>query len=678
MATKWTTYPKLTFGPPAKATTSKAAQAAIDAYAPSLSWMKNQIQTPQQIAALASKSVLATEAATRAAQAAASNKILSQYNNQADRAQGFAQALANIQQGQNDEAMGRYTTAASTLTGLGTGLTGAVSDAYQGQVDKAKEQIARITGGYGQVSAPDAADMRNASQYAGVTAPANTLVADAASAAQLAQNAAAAGQGNIDIIGQNYRAQANQEIGKAAEDARALIAQRPKSIQDLIQQLTTNRSTNITNLVNTLGQRTAYQQAEQKRLDDKAQAAITNRQQWATIDTAKGYLENAAAGITGFTKDGKPTFANVTDKRNFIAQMQTAANTKSSTLGYVVEYDPKSNAFVTKYDKAGHLVPVGGYVLDPSDKTGQNVIPYTAPSKTSSNINTKASSDNGYFIFNDGTVPVGSDGKPIPYTKSTSGQKIDATASKDNGVFVYDDGTHMKGANGKDVPYKTGGGKGSGDGVPGMQNMTPGEVSTLRGNAGTYADEMSKKGEATFQVVEDEDGNNVLKQTNKPHGALTYQDMVGRLYAMGPPTAEWRQRATEIAQSRYPEGTKGRPYEYDSLVDKAQIAYTSGASYAQVLAQGKNNPLVDYAANKKAARFVYYGAGKQGLKYGKAHTNTNASAPTNIYQVPVSTRGAAPKVGAQWNAATDPVDHFLGSMIVTKSGHLVDQGSYIS
>src|SRR5262245_50437062 len=290
---------------------------------------KSAIQTPAQIQTSARQTAAADEAAALARQKAVSDQIISQYNNQAARAQGFARALGQLQAGEDQQAQARYQAAANTLTGIGTGLTGDVAQRYQEGVDATREMVNRVTGGLGQVSAPEAADLRNAGLVAGSTLPARSLAESAVNAANLAQADAAARRQNIALIGQAYTSKADEAIAQAASDARALVAQRPATIQQLVQQLTQNRQAGVTNLAGGLAQRASYQQAEQKRLDDLAQQAITNRQAWAQIETAKGYLQNQGrlqeAQITGRDpKTGELTYQAGQDQKKW--QQQRARN----------------------------------------------------------------------------------------------------------------------------------------------------------------------------------------------------------------------------------------------------------------------------------------------------------------------------------------------------------------
>jgi hypothetical protein len=164
------------------------------------------------------------------------------------------------------------------MAGLGAGLTGAVGAQYQFGVDRTREAVANLTGGLGEVTATPGTDIANAAQYTGATMPANTLEANAAAAARMAQSDAAARAQNIHQIGLGYGAKADDAISQAASDARALIAKRPETIAELVNTLNQTRQTGIANVANVLSARTSYRQTEQKRLDDLKQQRFANHQ----------------------------------------------------------------------------------------------------------------------------------------------------------------------------------------------------------------------------------------------------------------------------------------------------------------------------------------------------------------------------------------------------------------
>lgn len=342
------------------------------------------VQTPAQIAALANSQALATEKGMLAAQKAISDQTIAQYNNQATRAEGFAGALGKLQAGEDQEAFARYGQSADRLAGIGAGLTGAVGAGYQSGVDRTREAVANLTGGLGKVTATPGADIANAAQYMGATAPARTLEESAANAARLAQSDAAARAQNLHHIGEAYTTKADDAIAQAASDARALIAKRPSTIAELVNQLTTNRQTGISNLAGVLNARTSYKQAEAKRAtelsqraEDMAQRAIENERATRQLDISEQGIETSQriqlAGLLG--KDpltGMPSFSREQWDAQTDQAKKSYAATQSSQLGYQVDWQTGLPRVVN-----GHVVPNANYKLDP--KNPYAVLPIFKP-----------------------------------------------------------------------------------------------------------------------------------------------------------------------------------------------------------------------------------------------------------------------------------------------------------
>lgn len=350
-------------------TAAKPAANPFDAY---YGRVLSALQSPAQIEAQARRTALFNERATLAAQKAASDRIIGQYNDQSARAQGFARALGAAQAGQDDQAFGRYSDAASRLGGLGAGLTGAVSDAYQGDVSQATEAINRLTGGAGQISGVPSADaIRNAGTYMGVTVPAGSLQKDAVNAARLAASDAAGRANNIGLIAKGYTSQANDAIAQEAADARTTIAGRGSAIQQAIDSLTGNR----TNVLNTLGSvltaKTGWQQqqitnaaAQRKEASDAVQRMIENARASEQLGITKSYLNNTltqtAAGLTGVIPGTNvPTYAASKDAASAAQTNQRLAN-EAERINHV-KYDP--NTLQPMKDAKGNPIPSTGYKI---------------------------------------------------------------------------------------------------------------------------------------------------------------------------------------------------------------------------------------------------------------------------------------------------------------------------
>lgn len=496
--TGWTNYPTLAFGAPPKAAAKVAAPA--DPYAGLYKVALAGVQSPAQITATANAQALAREREMLAAQKAVSDQTIAAYNNQQTRAEGFAKALGTLQAGEDQQAQTRYQTAAGALTGIGTGLTGDVSDRYQSAVDQTKAEIARLTGGLGVVNAPAADDIRNAAQYAGVTIPARTLTEGAVNAARLAQSDAAARRDNIHQIGVGYGAKADDAIAQAASDARALIAKRPATIAELVNQLTANRQTGVSNLGNILAARTGYRQTEQKRLDDLSQQKIANKlaidkfnsdnAHWVSedaratrqVDLTERALDNTmrqtGASILGVDPvTGMPTLSTVQANRQWQAQLASIASTTSAQNGYRMVW--RDGKLTPQLDAKGNVVPLLGAKLAPG---GQSVI----------KVPTKTATGKGKLVGYGGLSPSG--------LRTLKGKVEDRV-------------------------------------IKGLE--TDSDVKTFVGVGKEGADDQG--------------------YVHSQSAATDYTTALRSALQAGPNTPAWRKAATEIVQNHYPAGHNGRP-----------------------------------------------------------------------------------------------------------------------
>jgi hypothetical protein len=371
----------------ARAAANVAAKPPANPFGAYYDRVLSALQTPAQIEAQARRTALYNERATLAAQKAASDRIIGQYNDQSARAQGFARALAKAQGTQDEQAFGRYSDAASRLGGLGAGLTGAVSDAYQGDVSQATEAINRLTGGAGEISGVPSADaIRNASTYMGVTVPAGSLQKDAVNAARLAQSDAAARSNNIGLIAKGYSSRADDAIEQAASDARATIGGRGAAIQQAIDSLTGNRSNVLNTLGSVLSAKTSWQQqqtenaaARRKEANDAVQRMIENARAQEQLGITKSYLNNTLgqtqANLTGLIPGTNiPTYAASQDATQTAQTNQRLAN-EAERINHV-KYDPQT--LQPMLDKNGRPIPSTGYKIGPNGTVVAQAKPGTA------------------------------------------------------------------------------------------------------------------------------------------------------------------------------------------------------------------------------------------------------------------------------------------------------------
>lgn len=509
------------------------------------------LQTPGQIEAQARRTALNNERATLAAQQAASERIIGQYQDQSSRAQGFARALATLQGGQDEQAFARYSDAASRLGGLGAGLSGAVADAYQGQVDQTSETINRLTGGAGQVTGVPSGDaIRNASNYMGVTVPAGSLQEDAVSAARLAQSDAAKRAQNIALIAKGYDVRANEAIAQEAADARTTIAGRGAAIQSAIDSLTNNRSNVLNTLGSVVGAQAGWKQQQatsaanwkqqqienaaalRKEASDAEQRMISNALAQHQQATADRYLNNTltqtAAGLTGVIPGTNvPTYAASQDATQNAQSNQRLAN-EAERINHV-KYNPTTLQPMT--DAKGNLIPSTGYKLAPG---GQSVVALAKPGKSKA--------------------------------------------------------------------------------VAGGGGLTAASWSSLVKSVGGDIREGLSQARPAGKLYKPKDTNaddeGFIPDPNKPGvPAIPYADALSNAIAGGPNTPRWKTKATQLVNAAYAPGRNGRPWTAPTAkaaaMSTAKKAYADGM-HEQDLVAAMTNAGLPSSAIRNAVRIVYY------------------------------------------------------------------------
>jgi len=198
-----------------------------------LPMFQSMIMTPQQQTSLQNQLVGSQIKAGIAGIQAASQVPIAMANQQAQRAQGFAQALAAATAPDPQAIANQYRQSAQFEQGLGTGLTGSLQQAQQQAADEAAQRTAAV----GAPAAPaagsapgtgyDPASLRNTLQYGSVVLPSANLADQAANAFAQAQYGRAAGAANVGSIAQQYLQQvANLHLQNQAQIAQ-LQAQRP-------------------------------------------------------------------------------------------------------------------------------------------------------------------------------------------------------------------------------------------------------------------------------------------------------------------------------------------------------------------------------------------------------------------------------------------------------------------
>jgi hypothetical protein len=262
-----------------------------------------------------------------------------QLENQAKRAQGFAQALGQITAPDPKAIADEYRTSADRLRGFGTGLTGAVAEAQQSNADRIADEVHRVTGGLGNVASYDIPNLRNVAQMTGVVMPASSLEEKAAGAYASANAERAGSVGSIGSIAQEYLRKLDELEADVGAKSTALAAQRPSLFNDALKAAQESARSNI-----------------------------------ATYIQAR-YLSNTMrttdASITGVDP--------VTGKTTLDAKTKAAA-AKAAKVAAKVKTTPvfdssRSNALGKQVDQFGNeiggkTVAMPGFHLDPKSPTG--------------------------------------------------------------------------------------------------------------------------------------------------------------------------------------------------------------------------------------------------------------------------------------------------------------------
>jgi hypothetical protein len=361
-------------------------------YNAALAQFRSTLLTPAQQSAQVAKQVNTGLSAALAQIASSYRASQQQTSNQATRAQGYAQALANMTATAPNQIADIYNQAAERLKGWGTGLTGAYAEAEQQANDRATAALA-ATGtptatatGNLPVSSYDPAALRNVLQYTGVVAPGKNLQEEAANAAALARFQRASDVSQVGAIAQDYlqkgQALAAEMAGKKAD----LLATRPELIekaaaelrsqtgqgwQSFLSALQSSRSADIQQrasdiqakyLENTLGKTqadiTGYYRGTDGKLHPTAETVQAAAKATAKVKaaTAKATAKKTAARATAIAKRDTDTVKFLTDARSWAAA-QTKPGTEQVQTGEVPLQVGKNPPL--KDDK-GHAIPFTG------------------------------------------------------------------------------------------------------------------------------------------------------------------------------------------------------------------------------------------------------------------------------------------------------------------------------
>jgi hypothetical protein len=255
----WQGYKNFVTATRMKRAAGRAASAAADPSGFALNQVQSGLLTPLQQNTQATNLTNATLKAQLAAIDAASSAQRTQTSNQADRAQGFALALAKLTAANPDAIAGEYRDTADRLKGYGTGLTGAVADAENTAANTTAQHLAD-QGLTQQVGSYDPASLRNSLQIANVVNPAKNLEGQAANAYAEAQFNRAAQSSQMGGIAQDYlqKLDALRTSDTAQKDA--LQAGRPAAFLQALSQIQGNQGSLLNTYIqgqylqNSLGQ----------------------------------------------------------------------------------------------------------------------------------------------------------------------------------------------------------------------------------------------------------------------------------------------------------------------------------------------------------------------------------------------------------------------------------------
>ena len=273
-------------------------------------WLANML-TPQQQLQMATRVAGQSIAAQQAENRRATKAAQVQAQNQATRAQGYALALGNLTKNIPEQLRANYQQAADRLRAYGTGLTGALGEAYNKEsADTAARMAATgadlstLTGG-ALPNQYDPGAIRNTLQMTGVVTPGATLEAQAANAYGYGNALRQASIAKVGQIAQDYLQKKVDYQRDLADKQRALFATRPDLVNRALQNIQSNQTQNMATLVsaltlqNTMG-KTAFDILNQ---GTKTKSAVKQAGQKGARDWSK---------VTGIYTDdtGNPVLKN--------------------------------------------------------------------------------------------------------------------------------------------------------------------------------------------------------------------------------------------------------------------------------------------------------------------------------------------------------------------------------
>jgi hypothetical protein len=309
-------------------------------------------------------------------------------------------AAAQFLGGLGDMAKSDYTAAVQNLGGMAGGFTGALRDTAQQAADAAQAQLSSIPGNEQQV-VNRGNDLANLVYGVSGQIPANALATQGLGATELARAIPA------QMIGYGQQ-QALGVIGAGNKDAAALNAQiaqiratLPSTTSTYLSQFEKSAQDQITNArqarldalqAKNIGSQIATRKAtlKEKQKTDAAAAkadALKNAPRPDKSASADGYLRDQYGHLWTITKGGVK-YAQPAPGFHFDRSGRPVADPKPTSqadldalaLRYTSTYhyrtDSTGKPILTS---TGTVQPVGAWVLDPSDPSGQTVMPRPKP-----------------------------------------------------------------------------------------------------------------------------------------------------------------------------------------------------------------------------------------------------------------------------------------------------------
>jgi len=294
-----------------------------------------------QMRTMARQDVNTQIAAERADNAATTRAAQIQANNQATRAQGYAQALANAFRSTPQQVAQQYSQAADRINAYGTGLSAAADAAFKSSEDLAQQHLA-ATGAPTDVPQPfNPSALADVGRYLGTTMPAASLVKQGQQAENLtrAQNWAAVSR--VADIAQQYKQKTTDLQSELALKQQALEKTRPKLFSDALTNYEKIASDRRTQDIQARAEQVQEGMLELNMAKTKEEEALARSKITDTLWVVdkKGNLVNTGqptSGTPGSIAAANNAAANARAAANRAVQVQIA-NIRKASAAYAAD-----------------------------------------------------------------------------------------------------------------------------------------------------------------------------------------------------------------------------------------------------------------------------------------------------------------------------------------------------